>query len=221
MITIDLLRGQGRPRKSRPLRIILTILPFLLPVGLVLVMSSNYIHNLNVIDIQQKNLNHLEKKIANLSDSSRFREAIKSQIVENKLCMVEMADILPSYIQWTQALMSISQNLPEAFILKELNVNVSSVSIDVPNRQKPEQQIKINVPQRTLRISIYSKTDSDNDRLIKGFIRDLRSDDSFARMIKNLRLASHQLDEIHQQEVTRYEIDCVLKTPLLEKHHVL
>ena len=221
MITIDLLRGHGRPRKSRPLRIILTILPFILPVGLVLVMSSNYIRNLNVIDIQQKNLNHLEKKIANLSDSSRFREAIKSQIVENKLRMVEMADILPCYVQWTQALMSISQNLPEAFILKELNVNVSSVSIEVPKRQKPEHQIKINIPRRTLRISIYSKTDPNNDRLVQGFIRDLRSDNSIAWMIKDLRLSSHKLEEIHQQEVTRYEIDCVLKTPFLEKHHVL
>ena len=212
MITIDLLKGQGRPARSNPTTIAVITIVFMIPLVCGLAMATHYVQNSGSLSLQQKTIQQLDKKTAGLSEQVSFRQSTDLLMSQTKSCLLESVEALPRYNQWSPILTAIAQHLPENFVLRELVVKKKTKAVEIPKKGEPDQTINIRVPARTLHISIYHSDHQLNDAAVQEFIENLQATKSLEKQVKKFRLVGHQLETINDQDVTRYDIDVTLKT---------
>lgn len=212
MIKIDLLKGQGLPVRSNPTAIAVITLLFMVPTICGLAMATQYLHNRSEIVIQEKALQKLDEKAAAVNELHEFQQANDTLSHKTNACIMEVADIMPRYNQWSPLLAAIAEHLPQDFVLNELEVVKKMKSVEVPRKGEPGQKSTISIPTRTLRICVYHNDTQLNDAEVQEFIEKLQSDQSLWSQVQEFRLVGHQLETVDEQEMTRYDIDAILKT---------
>ena len=212
MITIDLLKGRGRPAQSNPRTIAGVTILFMIPLVCGLAMATQYVHNGSGLSLQQKTLQQLDKKTAGLDEQVSFRQSTDLLMSQTKSCLLESVEALPRYNQWSPILTAIAQHLPENFVLRELLVKKKTKAVEIPKKGEPDQTITIRIPARTLHISIYHSDNQLNDTAVQEFIENLQATKSLEQQVEKFRLVGHQLETLDGQDVTRYDIDVTLKT---------
>jgi len=214
MFTIDLLQGEGRPSKGDPGRVALTLFAICIPLVVFAGLIVYYFYTWKQVTSETKQLSHLKVQVAGLADLRNKQENLTEQVDQSSRCLQEVGEVLPRYVQWSGILQSIAQNMPETLVVRELEVKRAVIHLEVPRRDKPKKKITIGVPSRTLRVSVYDHSAPGNDEAVQTLMQRLRSEPLFMSQMEDIRLRAHQLDHVGDQKLNRYEIDCVLKTPI-------
>jgi len=212
MITIDLLKGKGRPARSEPITIALLTILFMIPMVCGLAMAAQFVHNKSSLAVKNESDQQLDTKIAGFSEQVAFRQSADTLMSQTNTCLLEAAQTMPRYNQWSLILVAIAQHLPENFVLRELIVKSKSKSVEISKNGEPDQKITIKVPQRTLQIRIYHSDHQLNNASVQEFIENLQATASLENQVETFRLVGHQLETFDSQDVTRYDIDVELKT---------
>ena len=214
MFTIDLLQGEGRPSSGDPGRVALAMVAIAIPLFVFFGLVLYYFYTCKQLTGETKQLSHLKVQVAGLADLRKKQEKLEERVGESNRCLQEVAEVLPRCAQWSGILQSIAQNIPDALVVRELEVKRGQVHIEVPRKDNPKKKITIGVPRRTLRVSVYDHSDPGNDEAVQQLIQCLRAEPLFMSQMEDIRLRAHQLDRVGNQRLNRYEIDCVLKTPI-------
>ena len=80
----------------------------------------------------------------------------------------------------------------------------------VPKKDFPDEMVNIDVPVRTLRMSVYGSGEGDSDKAVRDFRDRLQQSVTLGPKLENIRV-SQESDTIDGQDVVSYEIDCVFK----------
>jgi len=214
MFTIDLLQGEGRPNSGNPGRVALTLAAIVVPLVIISGLIVYYFHTGKQLTNGTKQLSHLKVQVAGLAELRNKQEKLEEHVGESNRCLQEVAEVLPRCVQWSGILQSIAQNIPDTLVVRELEVKRGQVHIEAPRKDNPKKKITISVPQRTLRVSVYDHSSPGNDEAVLLLIQRLCSEPLFMSQMDDIRLRAHQLDRVGNQRLNRYEIDCVLKTPI-------
>ncbi len=75
MFTIDLLKGQGRPVRTRPKGIAIFVATFVVPMLVAILMASYYYSNKVVISIHKQNIANYTTQIERLADALKLKES--------------------------------------------------------------------------------------------------------------------------------------------------
>ncbi len=79
MFTIDLLKGEGIPARSRPEGIVTIAIAIIVPVAIAIAMLGIYFSNRVVINVQKREISNYDQKIAGLSDAMKMHRFYKQQ----------------------------------------------------------------------------------------------------------------------------------------------
>jgi len=210
MFTIDLLKGQGIPAKSRPESIAVTALTAVIPLVIAIVMISLYLTNSVVIDVKKQELAAIEKKIADLAEdldtytkSQRQKSAVEKRIMET-------AQAIGSYQQWSDILVTIVENMPDPLVLEQMSVSTRTEKIKVPDEKNPGKQVEKVVPVRTMHLTLGGEAKDVSDHLVTQFRELLQRSHTLGPKLQDIPVSQH-VETRDEQEVVTYEMKCIFK----------
>lgn len=210
MLTIDLLRGQGIPIKSRPGGAALLAVTIAVPIVIAIIMGGNYVRSRIILSTQQQFLNKVDADISRLADSIKLEERIKRRINDINGCLAEVGDITHWHVQWSGILQALAENIPPCLVLAELSVKSGTVNKEVSSRNDPSKTINVSVPKRVLYISLYGKPEEGSDEAVLEFLRGLNASIALSDIVDTIRLLSQTSDV--KKYVMHYMIECVFKS---------
>jgi Tfp pilus assembly protein PilN len=209
LLSIDLLKGQGIPIKSRPGGAAILAITIAVPVIAAIIMVGDYASDRIILMNQKRNLAKIETEISQLSGGMEFQEAVKKEISNINACLKETADAMKLQIQWSPILELIVQNIPENLVLSELSVRTENVQREFPRRDDPSRNITLAIQRRILTITLYGNIGHQSDEAALEFLRSLSASTALNTKIEDIRPIAQITDE--ENKKVRYSIECVFK----------
>ena len=221
MFTIDLLKGEGIPIKSRPEGIAISVAAFVVPTIIAIAMFGFYLRNKVIISIQKLEVTNYETKTARLSDSMKLQKSFEKEKNAINNSLAEVTSSINRHAQWSPILAEVVKHLPASVILTELKINQDFVKKEVPQKvvsgekkKKRKKKVNINVPVRELRLSISGNPRLGSDKAVRDFRNTLRFSAPLVKAgLVNIKV-SQDIDKIGDQNVIAYTIDCIFKPEL-------
>jgi Tfp pilus assembly protein PilN len=214
MFTIDLLKGQGIPPKSRPEGIAVGAIVFAVPVIVAIVIVGVYMTDNISLSTQKRELADYEKRVDKLSDALELKRAFEKQRATINEVLSEVSSSIDRHMQWSDVLVDIVENMPESMILAELEAKQDMVRRRVAKDGDAETKVDVMVPLRTLSITVSGKSEYDCDRAVRDFSDRLRISKVLGPKLEDIRVSKSNLGRRKQRNFVSYQIDCVFKTPL-------
>lgn len=209
MFTIDLLKGEGIPAKSKPWGAAVGAVTFAVPVIAATVMLSFYLTNSIAISIEKQRIASYQSRIVVLSDAVRNQKTCQQTKEHLSSHLSEISRTLDKHTQWSPVLTTLVENLPETVVLTKLSVEQRYVKKEIPG-DKPDTKVAVRVPARTLRMTVCGRADSDCDLAVRDFGDRLRGSSVLGSRLEEIKV-SQEFDTLDGQEVVAYEIYCYLR----------
>lgn len=213
MFTIDLLKGEGRPVRTKPQGVAIFVATFTVPVLVALIMAGLYIRNNVVICVQKQNRDSLDIQIKRLSDAIKFKESSEKEKASITGCLTDVASAISRHTQWSSTLMTLLENLPDSVVVSSLDVKRSLIkrkaSVDAAGRK-----INPSVSVRTLRIKVSGNPSSGCDLEVRDFRDRLKASKDIGPNLEDVVVASQGHEVIDGLDVVTYDIDCIFKPGL-------
>ncbi len=213
MFTIDLLKGQGLPARSRPRTMIISAIAATVPVVAAIAVFGFYLQNKIVISIRKGEVASYEKKIGELSNAVKLQESLQQKIGLYNTSLSEVKSAVSRHTQWSGILATVVENMPKSVVLTALEVREHTVRRTVPKKGEPGKTTDISVPVSVLRMTVSSLPQSGSDKAVKKFQDSLRSSGVLGPQLENI-VVSQKTDKFGGLKVVSYEIDCLLKPKL-------
>ena len=213
MFTIDLLKGQGIPPRSRPEGIVAAVSAFAVPVIVAMTMFGCYISDSINISIQKQKTANYQAKIDELTEAVKLQKAYESEKRIVNGCRSDIAVALDRYTQWSPVLVAVVENVPDSVVLTRLEVKQRDIKKKVPQKDDAKKTVDVSVPVRTLQISVSGSPRNDCDGAVKDFRDHLRSSPAIGSKLDDI-VVSQKFDTLGGQDVVSYDIDCIFKPGL-------
>jgi Tfp pilus assembly protein PilN len=216
MFAIDLLKGQGRPARTKPQGVAIFVATFAVPMLVAILMAGYYYRNKVTISIQKQNIAGYVTQTERLADTLKLRDVWEKDKSAISGCLADVADSIGRHTQWSPVLVAIVQNLPESVIINSLEVRQSSIKRKsvVKAGDNKDKQADTSVAVRTLKLRVCGNPSYDCDSEIKAFRDRLRASNVLGPKLEDVVIASQGHDTLDGREVVAYDIDCVFKPGL-------
>jgi hypothetical protein len=218
MFTIDLLKGQGLPVRTRPKYILIFVATFAVPMIVGILLAGFYYHNKIVISVNENKIANYTTQTERLADAVKLKELWDKDKTSINDCITDVGGSISRHTQWSPVLVSIVENLPESVILSCLEVKQTTIKQKAKSGSEKSKADKDNkkgdtsVTVRTLRMRICGNPTSDFDREIKAFRDRLLASNAIGKKIDDVVIASQGNDTVDGRDVIAYDIDCIFKS---------
>lgn len=213
MFTIDLLKGQGIPLKSKPGGIAITAATITMPITVAIIMFGFYLHNKIIVSVKGQEIVRWEAEISKLSEAVELQEALEKEKVAYSDSLSEVKSSINRHTQWSPVLRTLIENMPDSVVLTELGVDYDSVKKHVPKKDDPTKMVEIDVLVRTLRLVVSSGSQRNCDEEVRDFRDRLRSSALLGPRLEKIAV-SQKSEAIKGRDVVSYEISCLFKPGL-------
>ena len=219
MFAIDLLKGQGRPARTKPQGVAIFVATFAVPMMVAILMAGYYYRNKVVISIYKQSVANYITQTERLADSLKLREAWEKDKSAINGCLTEVAGSIGRHTQWSPVLVAIVQNLPDSVVLNSLEVRQSSIRRTSVvkaglGKDTKDKQADTSVAVRTLKLRVSGNPSYDCDSEVKAFRERLRASNVLGPKLEDVVIASQGHDTLDGREVVAYDIDCIFKPGL-------
>ena len=219
MFAIDLLKGQGRPARTKPQGVAIFVATFAVPMLVAILIAGYYYRNKVTISIHKQNIANYVTQTERLADALKLKEAWEKDKSAINGCLTEVAGSIGRHTQWSPVLVAIVQNLPESVAMNSLEVRQSSIKRKTvvkagTEKDKKDKQADTSVAVRTLKLRVSGNPSYDCDREVKAFRDRLRASNVLGPKLEDVVIASQGHDTLDGREVVAYDIDCIFKPGL-------
>jgi len=213
MFTIDLLKGEGIPLKSRPEGIAIGALAFGVPIIVGIAMFGFYLSNSVAMSIQRQDITKYTEKTNKLSKAVKLQESLEKEKASIGSSLAEVASSISRHTQWSPVLATLVRNMPNSMVLTKLEVKQRPVKKQIRSKEDPNKKVTISIPARTLQMNVSLSRQIDYDKAVKDFRDRLFYSSFLAPKLENIRV-SQGFDTLEGQDVVSYTLDCVFKPGL-------
>ncbi len=213
LFTIDLLKGQGIPIKSKPEGIVVAAAAFVIPAVVAIVMLGWYLSTSASISIQKQKISSYEEKISKLSKAVELYNSFEEEKGAVNNCLSEVSSSINKHTQWSPVLAMLVKNLPDSLVLKKLEVKRHSTKKNLPKKDDPQTMVNVSVLVETLRMTVSGNPRNDSDEAIRLFKDRIRSSDLLGEKLEDIRI-SQEFNTPTSQNAVSYDIDCIFKPKL-------
>lgn len=213
MFTVDLLKGQGLPIKSRPVGIVISAIAIAVPIIIATAMLSVYLRDKIIISVQRQEIRRWETETGKYFELVKLQESFEKDKAVNSTCLAEVKSSIGRYSQWSQIIATVVENMPETVVLSELGARQRTIKKKVPRKDDPTKTTEVDVPARVLRVSVCAGSQSDGDEAVRGFQARLRTSLFLGPRLENITV-SQESGKQDGQDIITYQIDCIFKPGL-------
>ena len=213
LFTIDLLKGQGIPIKSRPEGIVVAAAAFVIPAVVAIVMLGWYLSISASISIQKQKISSYEEKISKLSKAVELYNSFEEEKGAVNNCLSEVSSSIKKHTQWSPVLAMLVKNMPDSLVLKELEVKRRSTKKKLPKKDNPQTMVDVSVPVETLHMTVSGNPQNNSDEAVRLFRDRLRSSDLLREKLEDITV-SQEFNTPKSQDAVSYDIDCIFKPKL-------
>ena len=213
LFTIDLLKGQGIPIKSKPEGIVVATTAFVIPAVIAIVMLGWYLSTSASISIQKQKISSYEEKISKLSKAVELYNSFEEEKGAVNNCLSEVSSSIKKHTQWSPVLVMLVKNMPDSLVLKELEVKRRSTKVKVPQKDNPQMMVDVSVPVETLHITVSGNIRNSSDKAVRLFRDRVRSSDLLREKLEDI-IVSQELNTPKSRDTVSYDIDCIFKPKL-------
>ena len=213
MFTIDLLNGQGIPKRSRPAGMAVAAITIAVPAIAAIAMFTCYLHNATVMSIKKQAIAGYQAKLNKLSDAVKMYKSLEQEKSLYMSCLSEVKSSIVNHTQWSGILTTIVENLPDAVVLTKLEVTQQHAKRKVPKKDDPKKTIDVTVPIKTLKMNLAANPGSNCDEAVRDFRNRLLNLPALQQMLKSINV-SQTSGTLGDRQVICYEIDCIFNPPL-------
>jgi len=214
MFTIDLLKGQGRPVRTKPQGVAIFVTTFAVPFLVAILMVGYYIRNEVIITIQKQNITSYDSQIQRFADDLKFKQSCELEKNSINSCMADVSKSIRRHIQWSQALVTVVENIPDSVVLTALEVKQGTIKRKAAAKAGSDKKGDDSIPTRTLKMRVSGNPSYDCDVEIRRFRDRLRASDYLGPRLEDVVVASQGHDTIDGHDVVAYDIDCIFKPGL-------
>ncbi len=211
MYTIDLLKGQNIPVRTKPQGVAIFVTTFAVPALAAILIIGFYISNKVIISVQKQNIAGFESKVQRLAEALKFRESYEKEKAAVNSCLVDVADSIHRHIQWTPVLVTLVENLPESVVLTNLEVKKQSVKRKVADKGGSNKKIDTYVTVMVLKMRVSGEPTYRCDIEVKAFRDRLRASAFLGPKLEDIVIASQGYDTLDGHDAITYNIDCIFK----------
>lgn len=213
MFTIDLLKGQGLPVKSRPEGIVIAAITLAVPIIIAIAMFSFYLRNGIIISIKKQDKINYEVKMNKLADAVKLQKRFEKEKEIHYGCLSEIKTSISRHTQWSPVLAILVENIPDSVVLEEISVRQGFMRRKVPQKDDPKKVVDTTIILRTLHMSVYGNALSNCGEAVRKFRDRLWSSSLLGPQLENIRV-SQKSTKVGSKDVISYEIDCVFRSEI-------
>jgi len=210
MYTIDLLEGRGLPIRSRLERIAFTCLLILVPLIVGLVLVGVYRDRQIVDAIQGQQLKRIEAMLTTLSDALERRRSLEEQAAATAGLVTDIKANVALRTQWSPALATVVESLPDALILTELEGGQEFISKNIPSKVNAAATVNVRIPVRTLGIGVCGRSGDASFSAVRQLQDRLRSSAVLGPQLDAVAV-SQEAGTLEGKDVVHYELRCTFK----------
>ena len=199
LFTIDLLKGQGKPKLKPKGTLLLVAAALLLPFLVFLIMTGNYVYVRAELPIKTSQL----EKAQQAGDGQL--KMYDTQIEKCKKYLAEISLALKPQVQWSDKLIGIIQNMPDSVVLDKLDCKTVSYSMREPSKEDPQKTITISGNRKVLSMIFFAESDRSADSDMQEYVGKL-TDIGLNAIIKN-----QENVYVDEKKVKKYQVECVLE----------
>lgn len=213
MFTIDLLKGQGRPVRTKPQGVAIIVATFIVPVLVAIIFGGYYTRNSVVISVQKQNLNTLDLQIKRLSDAIKLKASGEKEKASLASCITDVATGIRRHTQWSETLMSLLENLPDSVIISSLEIqyNFAKRKVAAGADDNADKQKDASVVVRVLKMKVNGNPAYNGDLEVRAFRDRLKASKVFGPKLEDVVITSQGQQNIDGRDVVTYDIECVFK----------
>lgn len=180
------------------------------PLIVAMAMLGVYLRNRIIISIEKQKIARCEADIGKLADAVKQQESFERDSSVFGTCLSEIKSSIGGYTQWSPVLAVVVENMPDSVVLTGLDVKQHSIKKKVPKKDDPNKTVDVEVPVRTLRISVSTKTQANSDEAVRNFRARLLSPALLGPKLENINV-SQESGEVSGESVVIYQINCIFK----------
>ncbi len=214
MFTIDLLKGQGLPVRTRPQGVAIFVTTFTVPVLVAILMVGYHVRNGVIISIQKQKVATFEAQTRRLADALKLKESCEKDKSAINSCLMDVSTSIRRHIQWSPVLVTLAENLPDSVVLTSLEVKQHSIRRKVAVKGDPEKKVDTSVPVRTLKMRVNGNPSYNCDLEVRAFRDRLRASKVLGQMLEDVVIASQGHETLDGHDVVCYDMECVFKPEL-------
>ncbi len=198
MFTVDLLKGQGRPKLKPRGTAVLVILALIIPAVVGLSFAVQYV--CAGIEIPGAKL-ALEK---NMFEEGQTQSSVKQEIDLCKSYIKEVEQVASQQVQWSGVIENIVKSLPDSLIIDGIKTSSVKYTVEVPSATDPDKKVKVAKIKKLINLRIVSKAKNLASKDIENYVKNL-TDIGLNATIKN-----QSKSNIKNEDVTVYQVECVI-----------
>jgi len=213
MYAIDLLGGEGVPIRSRPGGIAFACLVIVVPLIIGIVIVGIHLDRQVTVSIQTQQLARLEGVLGTLSAAVEKKRSLEEQRTVAVDFLTDIKTALSRHTQWSSALTTVIESLPDALVLTKLDARREFVRLKIPAKENPKTTVDVSVPVRTLGIGVCGHDEAMSHRWVRDLQDRLRSSAVLGPRLDAVTV-SQESGTLDGEDVVHYELNCVFKPEL-------
>ncbi len=210
MFAIDLLTGKGLPEEIDLKRLLLRMIPILIPILAITVFGSVYQHNRATLRTQQQLLHSNQQQLATHTGDVAEYNRINAKIKGMKKCLNDISKAMVYRIQTSEVLVELVQALPENIFIYEMNLDRSAAQKKIQNPDSGEVKQQL-VVRRKLKLVLCGHNADQSDAAVHGYVNALKQSPLLADFFTEIKPSARQQGEVDGRSAIYYEIECVLR----------
>jgi hypothetical protein len=214
MFTIDLLKGQAIPIKSKPGGIAVMAGAIAIPVIAVIIMVNSYLTGSVALGVGKQQIVSYSNQTAKLTEAVAIQKSFAEEKSSQHGCLSEVSANIDRHLQWTPILVTVVESMPETMVITALEVKRESVRIPIPKKDDPTKMVETSVIVKKMLISVTGDPSRNHNESVKLFCDRMRNSEVLGPMIDKISVNQKNKKNKGQDELS-YEIECVFKPDLL------
>jgi Tfp pilus assembly protein PilN len=208
--TVDLLKGEGIPIRSRPMGIAFACLVVTVPLVVAIAMAGAYMDRRVTLSIQSQELTKLQKMVGTMSDAMGKKRSLEQKKIEAGHCLADVKTALGGHTQWSPAVAALVESLPDALVLTKLEARLEFIRVKMPAKGDPKTIVDTSVPVRTLAVSVCGRDKEASYRAVRDLQDRLRASAALGPRLSTITVAQES-GTLEGDRVLNYELTCAFK----------
>ncbi len=214
MFTIDLLKGQAIPIKSKPGGIAVMAGAIAIPVVTVILLVNSYLTGSVALAVGKQQIVSYSNQTEKLTDAVAMQKLFAEEKNAQYGCLSAVSANIGRHMQWTPILVTVVESMPDTMVITALEVKRESVRIPIPKKDDPTKMVDTSVIVKKMLISVTGDRSKNHNESVKRFCELMRNSEVLGPMIDKISVNQKNKKNKGKEELS-YEIDCVFKPDLL------